>query len=53
MKLRTKRRLLDVTIGMFFYIAINAAGAGYWALLIFPFGLWNYWDGLTRQDLPP
>jgi hypothetical protein len=49
---RIRRRWLDFTITMAMYLAMAYAGAGWWALLIFPFALWNYYDGLTRSDLP-
>ena len=27
------------------------AGAGWWAFVIFPLSLWNYYDGKTRENL--
>jgi hypothetical protein len=45
---RTQRRWLDPFIAFAAYAALYTAGAGYWALLVFPFGLWCWWDGTQR-----
>jgi len=49
---RHKRIVLDAVIFVGTYVALNVAGAGWWAVLILPFGLWNFYDGKTRGDLP-
>lgn len=47
-----KRRWLDFGIAFALYMVLALpAGAGLWALLIFPFGLWNFYDGMTRNKL--
>lgn len=48
---RINRRLLDFAIGMAVYLALAYAGAGWWALLVFPYGLWCFYDGFTRPYL--
>ena len=51
MKATTKRRLVDIAIFLATFHALYFAGAGFWALLILPFGFWNYYDGLTRPGI--
>lgn len=51
MKPLTKRRLIDTAIAAVTYLALSLAGAGWWALLIVPFGAWNFYDGQTRREL--
>lgn len=51
MKPKTKRRLLDIMIMIVTLLTLDIAGAGWWALLAFPFGLWNFYDGMTQNDL--
>lgn len=52
MSLRRVRFITDVAITYFTCWAIAYAGAGWWALLVIPFGLWNFYDGMTRDALP-
>lgn len=47
-----RRRWLDFSISIAMYLAMACAGAGLWALLVFPYAMWNYYDGATRRDLP-
>lgn len=42
--------LLDFIVFMATYLTLHFAGAGFWALLIVPFALWNFWDGYTRHE---
>lgn len=51
MKPLMKRRLIDICISFVTYLTISLAGAGWWALLIVPFGFWNFYDGMTREKL--
>ena len=42
------RKLTDFALFFVTFMALFYLGAGWWALLIIPFGLWNYADGLER-----
>jgi hypothetical protein len=48
---RTRRRFIAVAIDIAAYAALNLSGAGWWALLILPYGLWSFYDGRTRDEL--
>ena len=51
MKTRTRLALFDLGVYLATFITLFVAGAGFWALLIFPYGIWNYYDGQTRDKL--
>lgn len=51
MKPLTKRKLIDFFVGQATFLGLYFAGAGLWALLLVPYGLWNYYDGQTRMHL--
>ena len=51
MKKLTKRRLIDFCIFEACFLTLYFAGAGFWALLVLPLGLWNYYDGMTRLQI--
>ena len=47
-----KRRIVSMLIDYAaFAVLAFVGGAGYWAFLVFPFGIWCYYDGMTRQEL--
>lgn len=48
---RAKRNIIDFVISAATLYALYRAGAGLWALLVFPYGLWNFYDGRTRHKL--
>jgi hypothetical protein len=45
----TKRRFTDAAVFLTTFCALFYAGAGLWALLIVPYGWWNFYDGATRK----
>jgi hypothetical protein len=48
---KQKRRQIDTAITVATIAALWAAGAGWWALLAAPYGMWNFYDGMTRGKL--
>lgn len=48
---RAKRNLIDFLISLAVSNGLAYAGAGLWALVVIPYGLWNFYDGLTRRNL--
>jgi hypothetical protein len=48
---RVRRRFIAVAIDIAAYAALFLSGAGWWALVILPYGLWNFYDGMTRNAL--
>lgn len=51
MSSRTWRTLADFLIFVVTFLVLYLAGAKFWALIIVPFAVWNYYDGLTRARL--
>lgn len=48
---RTKRRLIDLAILV--SVMVPLGSMRWWLpLVVGAFGLWNYYDGMTRMDLP-
>ena len=41
--------LLDVLVFTATFLALFYCGAGWWAALIVPYGLWNFLFGLLRK----
>lgn len=50
MKPSTKRHIVDILITTAVG-GILLVKAGFWALLLFPFAMWNFYDGETRSKL--
>lgn len=47
----TQRKIVDAVITFTAICVLDNSGAGWWALAALPYGLWNYWDGMTRREL--
>lgn len=48
---RQKRKYLDMAISFPLYL-VAASFVGWWApFVLAAFGIWNYWDGMTRSNL--
>jgi hypothetical protein len=48
---RNKRRMLDRTLTI--VVVFLCYWAAWWTpFLVVPWGLWNFYDGMTRFDLP-
>jgi hypothetical protein len=51
---RAKRAFIDVAVTIVFGITLVAITDKWWiSLAIFPYGLWNFYDGMTRGGLEP
>jgi hypothetical protein len=42
---RTTRRIIDFIATSMVIVLLMNVGAGWWALVVIPYGLWNYYDG--------
>lgn len=47
----TKHRILEVLLNALVIIILWQAGAGYWSLIAIAYGVWCFYDGITRVDL--
>lgn len=47
----TKRRWLDFGCYFVTYMILWCAGARWWALVILPYGIWCFYDGITQWEL--
>lgn len=49
---KTQRKWTDFLVFIGTAVLISLAGAEWWAIVILlPFSLWNYYDGMTRHEL--
>ena len=49
---RNKRRMLDSTLTLVVVFVLYYWAAWWAPFLVVPWGLWNFYDGMTRFDLP-
>lgn len=48
----TQRKWIDFCIFVGAGLFLDWAGTPWWALLVLvPFGIWNFYDGMTRNEL--
>lgn len=53
MSARTRRRILDAAITfLVIYTVVDVSGNGWLAIPVFLHGIWNFYDGMTRLELP-
>lgn len=51
MSARANRIIIDTLVTTAVLGGLYFAGAGLWALVILPYGFWNFYDGQTRRWL--
>lgn len=49
---RTKRRLIDIAVTFAFTSTLLVLTEKWWIpFALFPYAMWNFYDGMTRRDL--
>ena len=49
---RRRRRWIDLAVSILLTLPIFIMGCTWAGILSLVYGLWSYWDGMTRLDLP-
>lgn len=53
MSKRTKRRIIDGIIGFTVFATVGTISGNNWLILpVALYGIWCYYDGMTRMELP-
>lgn len=49
---RTKRILIDLAVQYVFLVTLTVLTEKWWiAFALFPYAIWNFYDGMTRGEL--
>ncbi len=49
---RTKRILIDLAVQYVFLVTLTVLTEKWWIpFALFPYAMWNFYDGMTRADL--
>ena len=49
---RRRRRWIDLAVSMLLTLPIFWLGGSLAGILALVYGVWSYWEGMTRLDLP-
>lgn len=53
MSATTRRKIIDAAFTfLIVYFVVDISGNGWLGLAVFLHGIWNFYDGMTRLELP-